>query len=171
MIHFTIQLRNKFSGKYKSEKLTEAIWDISKKLGPIFKLKLGGMQILITIDADQTKSMYRNEGKLPNRPSFPALIDCRKKMFKSVGVVPGNGNEWYHFRGGVNPLLKTSLVSNYTDKHTVVAKDFIKYINKHKQNETDLLQDIFTHLLKYSIEGNVLKKLKLVGNYYYRSKF
>lgn len=138
-------------GKYKSEKLTEAIHDISKTLGPIFKLNLGGMDILITINANHTEAMYRNEGRYPKRPAFPALLHYRKKTFNSAGVVPGNGEEWHHFRKGVNPLLKTQLVSCYADQHESIAKDFVKYINRTKHK--DLLEDIFTHLLKYSIEG------------------
>lgn len=111
------------------------------------------MEILITTNADDTEVMFRNEGKLPNRPAFPALLHYRKKAFNSVGVVPGNGKEWYHFRKGVNPLLKTSLVTTYTKRHTTIAQDFVSYIKQKKNNE-DLMEDMFTHLLKYSIEGN-----------------
>lgn len=127
--------------------------DISKRIGPIFRLNLGGMDILVTINPNDAEIMFRNEGKQPVRPAFPALLHYRKKAFNSVGVVPGNGNEWYHFRKGVNPLLKTHLISTYAKKHLEVAKDFVQYVTD-KRNKTCVLEDIFTHLLRYSIEGS-----------------
>lgn len=129
--------------------------DISKTLGPIFRLKLAGMELLVTTNADDAEIMFRNEGKLPNRVSFPALVHYRKKMFNSVGVTPGNGYEWYHFRKGVNPLLKTNLIKTYAEGHKKIAADFVDYI-KRMRNSNNLMEDMFTHLLKYSIQGNVI---------------
>ncbi|KAK9718153.1 Cytochrome P450 [Popillia japonica] len=138
--------------KYQLERLTEAVEDISAKLGPIFKLKLGGANIIITTDADYTEALVRHEGKYPIRPTFPALLHYRRLNYGSVGVVPGNGEEWYKYRQGVLPLLKTNLVRSYISKHEKIADNFVRYIDENR-NECLILEDIFTHLLKYTIEA------------------
>lgn len=139
-------------GKYKSDRLTEAIQDISKELGPIFKLNFSGTQLVITTDADYTETMFRNEGIRPIRPPFPALYHQRKKCFNSVGVVPGNGDEWHKLRSGVNPLLKTTLVNAYKEQQLDVADSFVKYISE-KRDKDNTLTDLFEHLLKFTIEA------------------
>lgn len=141
-----------FPGKYKVDRLTEAVLDISKTLGPIFKLNLSGKDMVITIDADDAKTLYLNEGKYPVRPPFPALEHYRKKRFNSIGVVPGNGEEWYKFRSGVTPLLKNNLVQSYAKEHEAVADTFVEYIRV-KRNNNYILEDLFLHLLKFAIEG------------------
>ncbi|KAJ8924762.1 hypothetical protein NQ315_000915 [Exocentrus adspersus] len=139
-------------GKYKVDRLTEAIQDISKQLGPIFKLNLGGRDIVITTNADHTETLFRNEGLRPNRPPFPALYHYRNQAFNSVGVVPGNGEEWYRFRSGVTPLLKTSLLQSYVEEQEDVSDSFVAYIKKHL-NQKSVLNDVVEHLLKFAIEA------------------
>lgn len=116
---------------------------------------------MITTEPDDAKEMFRYEGKLPNRPAFPALLHYRWNTFKSIGVVPGNGEEWYKFRGGINPLLKPNLVALYTKKHIEIADDFVKYIQNMKNNK-EILEDLFSHLLKYTIEGKIMRDRKVI---------
>lgn len=139
-------------GKYRLEKLTEAVEDISKSLGPIFKLNLGGTEIVVTTDAQHTEQLFRNEGVHPCRPPFPALLHYRSRTFGSVGVVPGNGEEWYHFREGVNPLLKKTLLQRYIPQQTEIAKEFVQYIARNT-NQNGVMEDLFQHLFRYSIEA------------------
>ncbi|KAK4877717.1 hypothetical protein RN001_010223 [Aquatica leii] len=139
-------------GKYNTERLTEAVLDISKSLGSIFRLKLGGINIVMTTNADDTETLFRNEGRMPIRPPFPALIHYRKKTFNSVGVVPGNGEEWYKFRTGATPLLKPDLVKAYEERHETIGDAFIKYINENLDKNL-ILHDLFNHLLKFTIEA------------------
>jgi hypothetical protein len=55
----------------------------------VFKLRLSGADSVVTVDADDTRTMFRYEGRHPFRPSFPAVQHYRQKRFGSVGVVPG----------------------------------------------------------------------------------
>ncbi|CAH0546821.1 unnamed protein product [Brassicogethes aeneus] len=139
------------NGPYKFERLTEAVLDISKTLGPIFKLNLG-ITLLITTNANDTKTLFRNEGVQPIRPPFPALYHYRKKEFNSTGVVPGNGDEWYKFRTGVTPLLRNPVVAHYLNKHEIVAKDFLSYLES-KSNENNVVNDLYELLQRYTIEA------------------
>lgn len=140
------------TGKYKVDRLTEAVLDISKTLGKIFKLNFNGKDMVITIDADDAKTLFLNEGKYPVRPPFPALVHYRRKRFNSIGVVPGNGEDWYKLRSGVTPLLKSSLVQGYSKEHKDVADTFVEYIGINR-NDNYILEDLFQHLLKFTIEG------------------
>ncbi|XP_028147894.2 probable cytochrome P450 12a5, mitochondrial isoform X2 [Diabrotica virgifera virgifera] len=139
-------------GKYKSERLTEAVEDIKKQLGPIFRLNLGGTNIVITTNADDAETMFRNEGIRPGRPPFLALHHYRKKRFNSVGVVPGNGEEWYKFRGGVNPLLKVNLIDSFKKEQQDIAEKFVIYIRK-EMDQDKVVYNILEHLLKFAIEA------------------
>ncbi|KAF5282396.1 hypothetical protein FQA39_LY17593 [Lamprigera yunnana] len=139
-------------GKYKTERLTEAIIDISKTLGPIFRLKLGGINIVMSTDAEVTETLFRNEGKMPVRPPFPALIHYRQKTFNSVGIVPGNGKEWYKFRTGATVLLKQNTVKAYIKNQEIISEAFVKYIQKNL-DQNFVLNDLFSHLLKFTIEA------------------
>ncbi|XP_054289462.1 probable cytochrome P450 49a1 [Macrosteles quadrilineatus] len=139
-------------GPYKVEKMTEAMADLSSKLGPVFKLYLNGEHIVITKDADDTKVMYQHEGTRPHRPPFPALYHFRKHKFNSVGIVPGNGEEWYHFRRAMNILLNTSMLQTYKDKQQMIANRFTDYIDRHKDENGNLF-DLYPHLTKFSIES------------------
>lgn len=139
-------------GKYKPERLTEAVVDLSKQLGPIFKLNLNNEDILITTDADDTQTMFRHEGRKPYRPPFPALYHYRKNAFGSVGIVPGNGDEWYYFRKALAPLLNMAIVQSYTARHNYVAECFVEYIRKHR-NSKNVVTDMYTHLSKFTIDA------------------
>lgn len=141
-----------FPGKYSAEKLTEAVADISSLLGGIFRLRLGGSDIVFTTDADYTEKLIRNEGVRPNRPTFPALYKFRKETFDSVGVVPGNGEEWYKLRSSVLPLLKPPLLEKYKSRQKVVADSFVTYIQQNRDSN-NYLNDVWNHLIKFAIES------------------
>ena len=82
--------------------------DLSKKLGPVFKLQLGGTDVIVTVDADDTRPLFRHEGRFPHRPPFPALHHYRQQKFGSIGIVPGNGEECYKFRAATSIYLRSS---------------------------------------------------------------
>jgi hypothetical protein len=62
--------------------------DLSRQLGPVFKLRLNGADFIVTVDADDIRTMFHHEGRYPFRPPFPAVQHYRQKTFGSVGMVP-----------------------------------------------------------------------------------
>ncbi|XP_039285811.1 probable cytochrome P450 49a1 isoform X1 [Nilaparvata lugens] len=140
------------NGKYKLDRLGDAILDLSESLGNIFKLNLNGSDLVVSLNPDDARSMYAAEGKLPFRPSFPALAHYRKKTFGSIGVVPGNGEEWLHYRKAVLPLLKGNIVAAYADDHKMISSRFVNYIRRNRGSNKEL-KDVFNHLLKFAIEA------------------
>ncbi|PSN54195.1 hypothetical protein C0J52_03559 [Blattella germanica] len=123
------------------------------RLGPVFKLRLNGTELVITVDADDTRTLFRHEGRLPHRPPFPALLYYRQHKFGSIGIVPGNGGDWYKFRAAILPLLRKQVVEAYADRQRKVAETFVEYIQlKIEKNPTGKITDIFQDLLKFTIE-------------------
>lgn len=129
---------------------------MSRTLGPRFSLKLGGIDMFITTDSEDARILFRHEGKIPKRPTFEALIHYRKRKFNSVGVVPANGGEWLKFRNGVTPLLKLNINLSYRERQRSIAESFVGYIGS-SRDEYNIVEDLYEHLMKYSIEGNIKK--------------
>jgi hypothetical protein len=78
------------SGPYKFEEFPEAATELSKIYGPVFRLKLGpSVHMVVTVDADDARTIFQSEGKQPFRPPFPVLAHYRQKTFGSAGIVPG----------------------------------------------------------------------------------
>lgn len=135
--------------------------DISKQLGAIFKLNLAGNRMIVTINADDAKTLILNEGKYPFRPTFPALVHYRERRFNSVGITPGNGEEWYKFRSGVTSLLNPSVFAKYQKRHSEIAIDFVGYIKKVRNEKNFVVEDIYRHVLKFAVEGTTTTKILL----------
>lgn len=132
--------------------------DISKELGAIFKLNLAGNRQIVTINADDAKTLILNEGKYPYRPTFPALVHYRTRRFNTIGITPGNGVEWYKFRSGVTSLLNPSVFAKYQKRHSEIAVDFVDYIKTIRNEKNFLVEDIYRHVLKFAVEGNTTTK-------------
>lgn len=144
---------NLFLGPYNVERLSEAMLDISKQLGPIFRLNLSGSTMVVSLNADDAKTLFLSEGKFPTRTSFDALIHYRRNRFNSIGVVPSEGEEWYKFRGAITPLLNTKLIRSYSKRHEDVANRYVQYIRTIR-NGNNYVEDLYQHLLRYAVEGD-----------------
>ena len=46
-----------------------------------------------------------------------------------------------------------TVVQSYAGRHTDTAECFVEYIKKHR-NTKNVLTDIYTHLSKFTIDGN-----------------
>lgn len=123
--------------------------------------------MVVTINADDAKTLFLNEGKHPIRPTFPALVHYRRRRFNSVGVTPGNGEEWHKFRSGVLPLLKASVVEKYKARHEDVSRTFVEHIKDARNNENLIVEDIYQHILKFAIEGMCVIFFFVVQRWYW----
>ncbi|XP_025425319.1 probable cytochrome P450 49a1 [Sipha flava] len=139
-------------GPYDSLRLTEAIGDIERSLGPVFRLTLGSKTMVIVTRVEDAKIMFANEGKHPARPVFPALNLLREKPFGTGGIVSENGTEWYRLRKAIAPLMKKNIYESYIPQHKEAAMDFIEYI-KSNRDKQGCLKDIFYHLTKFSVDA------------------
>ena len=65
-----------------------------------------------------------------------------------------NGEEWYKFRAAILPLLKKPVVQAYAHQQIKVAGTFVDYIQSNlEEGSSGYINDIFQHLLKFTIEG------------------
>lgn len=143
-----------FVGRYRCDRLTEAVRDLSARLGPIFRLRLGAQDVVVTTDAEDARTMYATEGRLPRRPTFPALLRYRLARYGTVGIVPSDGPEWHQYRAVANRLLAPDLVRAYQLQHQDIARAFVRHVRMSRSTE-GVLQDVYTHLLQFTIEGNM----------------
>lgn len=67
--------------------MTEAMGDLERTLGPVFRLALGGHTMVIVTGVEDARTMFANEGKHPARPIFPALNLLRGRIYGSGGLV------------------------------------------------------------------------------------
>lgn len=67
--------------------MTEAMGDLERTLGPVFRLTLLGETMVVTTRPEDAKTMFANEGVHPVRVDFPALRLVRQRPFGSGGVV------------------------------------------------------------------------------------
>lgn len=67
--------------------MTEAMADMERRLGPVFRLVLGGQTMAVVTRAEDAKTMFAAEGRYPSRPTFPALNLLRRKSFGTGGVI------------------------------------------------------------------------------------
>lgn len=63
-----------------------------------------------------------------------------------------NGTEWYRLRKAVAPLMAKNVYESFIPQHKEIAVDFIKYIRLNR-NENGCLDNIFSHMTKFSVEG------------------
>lgn len=91
-------------------RLTEAMGEIERKLGPVFLLVLGGQTMVVTTRTEDAKTMYANEGKHPARPVFPVLSLLRQKLFGTGGLVSELGYAVFNINHSNTPKLNARFV-------------------------------------------------------------
>lgn len=62
--------------------------DLHRQYGEIVKLKMGNTPSVLLFNPNDIKTMFDHEGKYPQRPTFDALKDYRKRKYQTVGIVP-----------------------------------------------------------------------------------
>ena len=74
--------------------------------------------------------MFRNEGKLPERPGFETLKHYRKKrkeQFTSSASLVAQGDDWWKIRSKAQqPFLKTKNVEHYVPVLGDIGDEFIE---------------------------------------------
>ncbi|XP_046461154.1 probable cytochrome P450 49a1 [Daphnia pulex] len=139
-------------GPYNVSRLLDGFTDLQKQYGDIIKLNMGNKISLLIFNPDDIRSMFQHEGKYPQRPTFEALKDYRKKKYQCVGVVPDNGKEWYRLRQNVQTLLKLKTVHSYWNRQQTVAQEFSAGLLS-KMNSDGIVKDFIQHAFQYSLEA------------------
>ncbi|EDV24791.1 uncharacterized protein TRIADDRAFT_25545 [Trichoplax adhaerens] len=126
-----------------------------QKYGPIFRDKIVNMKLLFVTTPEDFATVFKAEGKYPDRgPTMPWIV-YREQRKKAKGVLIGKGEEWRKSRSVMDKkLLKMKDVSAYSGRMNEVISDLISHI-KRKQIEDNLngeLSNLQNAIYKWSFE-------------------
>lgn len=139
-------------GPYSVKDLMKAFTSLHQQYGDIVSLKMGAQNMILVFTPDSVQTIFQHEGKFPERPTFEALKKIRKQEYGAVGLVPGDGEEWYRWRQNVASLLKLKTVHSYWSKQQVVAKDFANSLVS-KTNPDGIIENFLPHSFLYALEA------------------
>ncbi|XP_059176952.1 probable cytochrome P450 12a5, mitochondrial [Physella acuta] len=137
-------------GKYTPYTTHKLIDSLHEKYGPVVRVQLGRKCVLLE-DIKDIETVFRNEGKYPNRPG----IDISKVVFErngfKLGLAQIQGEEWHALRTPVNKrLMKADSAYHYLVPQNAVADDFVNILAT-KKLTPDEMKDLFFRFASESI--------------------
>ncbi|XP_059155794.1 cytochrome P450 10-like [Physella acuta] len=136
--------------KYTPEtlhKLNDSLFD---KYGPVVRVRLGEDMVMIC-DPRDIDTIYRHEGKYPNRPPLDITIEIFEKNGYKKGLADLQGKEWHALRTPVNKkLMKADSAYHYLVPQNAVADDFVNILATQKLTPEEM-KDLFFRFATESI--------------------
>ncbi|XP_059155795.1 cytochrome P450 10-like [Physella acuta] len=128
--------------KYTPEtlhKLNDSLFD---KYGPVVRVRLGEDMVMIC-DLKDIDTIYRHEGKYPNRPTMDVTGEIFAKNGFKKGLAELQGKEWHALRTPVNKrLMKADSAYHYLVPQNAVADDFVNILATQKLTPEEM-KDLF----------------------------
>lgn len=145
-------------GEYDIEKTPENGEANLRKFGPLVRENLfGSFSILHVFDPIDMESIFRNEGKYPNRRSHRALLKYRHdrpELYSSGGLFPENGEAWYRLRKLIQTiLLNQSQINQFIPAIDSIADQMVSNICQLRESNRSI-DDLMPHLYKWALETN-----------------
>ncbi|XP_013069426.2 probable cytochrome P450 12a5, mitochondrial [Biomphalaria glabrata] len=143
--------------KFTTETIHEYLDQLHDKYGPVVKLQLGS-QVVVISDPKDIETVYRNEGRYPQRPG-PSILDAynkRNNIQDNIGQLQGEA--WHALRTPVNKrLMKADSATHYLEQQNKVTDDFVHILGT--QNFTpETSQDLFFRYASESIAVVIFNK-------------
>ncbi|XP_059155786.1 cytochrome P450 10-like [Physella acuta] len=108
-----------------SHKLVDSLFD---KYGPVVKVQLGRKLVMVS-DPKDIETVFRNEGKYPNRPPVELVEVYQKRRGITKTLTVEQGENWYRLRSAVNKrLMRADSATHYLQQQNHVTDDFIKIL-------------------------------------------
>ncbi|XP_020300797.1 probable cytochrome P450 49a1 [Pseudomyrmex gracilis] len=143
----------------------QAIDKLSKRLharyGDIVKIEglLGRPDMVFVYDADEIERIFRQEERMPHRPSMPSLDYykhvLRREFFRdNPGVIAVHGESWYNFRSKVQQvMLQPRVARMYTGAIEEASVAFLRRIAKIQNQKNEVPDDFLNEMHKWSLES------------------
>ncbi|KAH9509806.1 hypothetical protein Btru_045256 [Bulinus truncatus] len=107
--------------------------------GPIVKVQLFSPHVLIS-DPKDFETVFRNEGRSPQRPKFTIVDAFSKRQNLQEPLVNLQGDEWYNLRDAANKrLMKVNSALHYLQQQNEVADDFVKILSTQDVKSDEIL--------------------------------
>ncbi|KAG8236837.1 hypothetical protein J437_LFUL017121 [Ladona fulva] len=151
-------------GKYQITKYHEALKDLHRKYGPVFRQNWAGQEVIHVFDLEDVKTVLHGAGKTPVVPPIQEGSRIyRLKKNHSVGLGNLNGDEWYEMRSAVQQImLKPKEVQHYLPKADGISKHFVERMLKQRTAEGHM-NDFHNLTSKWFLEnaGEILFERRL----------
>ncbi|XP_053995884.1 probable cytochrome P450 49a1 isoform X2 [Hylaeus anthracinus] len=143
----------------------QAVDQVSKRLyeeyGDIVKMEglLGRPDMVFIYDANEIERIFRQEERMPYRPSMPSLNYykhvLRKEFFReNAGVIAVHGEEWYNFRSKVQQvMLQPRTARMYISAIEEASLAFLQRITKIRDANDEVPDDFLNEIHKWSLES------------------
>ncbi|XP_066264146.1 cytochrome P450 10-like [Branchiostoma lanceolatum] len=100
-----------------------------KTYGKIYREKIGPQEMVFVCDPKDIETVFRSDGRHPERPIPQAIATYRRLRKKPLGVALLNGEEWFRVRSSVNKdMMRPKAVGAYAGLQDEVSRELIGLI-------------------------------------------
>ena len=145
--------------KETQERMHLAFNDMRKECGDIFRLNIPGEKhgLVICFDAEDVKTLYANDGRVPQIPGFDMFEFIRKNAMKdryiSAGLI-NNTEDWYTVRHQVQQdMMRPKSALYYIDDLDDIAGDLADRISTEKSLNDGSVEDMYPILQAFALEA------------------
>ncbi|XP_076646794.1 putative cytochrome P450 301a1, mitochondrial [Halictus rubicundus] len=143
----------------------QAVDKVSRRLyeeyGEIVKMEglLGRPDMVFIYDANEIERIFRQEERMPYRPSMPSLNYykhvLRKDFFRdNAGVIAVHGEDWYNFRSKVQQvMLQPRTARMYISSIEEASLAFLQRISAIRDANDEVPDDFLNEIHKWSLES------------------
>lgn len=128
-----------------------------EKYGLIYREKLfpGLPEQVIVFDPEDVKTVFRADGKWPNRPEGGEIFrKLRQESFESMGVLFGQGEQWHRNRQPMSKFIMVPRkVGEYHEDFNRITQDLMKLIEQKKDPQTQVVSDVNKLHFRWSFES------------------
>ncbi|KOX77763.1 putative cytochrome P450 49a1 [Melipona quadrifasciata] len=150
-----------FIGDFKIQAVDQVSMRLYKEFGDIVKIEslLGRPDMVFIYDANEIERIFRQEEKMPYRPSMPSLNYykhvLRKEFFRdNAGVIAVHGESWYNFRSKVQQvMLQPRTAKMYISAIEEASLAFLQRIKKIRDEDDEVPDDFLNEIHKWSLES------------------
>nr|XP_003703365.1 PREDICTED: probable cytochrome P450 49a1 [Megachile rotundata] len=150
-----------FIGDFKIQAVDQVSKRLYEEYGDIVKIEglLGRPDMVFIYDANEIERIFRQEEKMPYRPSMPSLNYYKhvlKKEFfnENAGVIAVHGESWYNFRSKVQKvMLQPQTARMYINSIEEASTAFLRRIRKIRDENDEVPDDFLNEVHKWSLES------------------
>ncbi|XP_077529724.1 putative cytochrome P450 301a1, mitochondrial isoform X2 [Haemaphysalis longicornis] len=147
-----------------SGNLHKAEWEMYRRYGPIVAEENPGRQTVVHLfSADDFRTLYQYEGKVPHRSGLRPLKAYHKakpECFPNAGILNVQGEEWRHVRGAVqSSTIRPKTVRSYASILNKTSDDTLKMIAAHR-DENGEVKDCNEIMQRWSLESAISVALR-----------
>nr|XP_031846911.1 probable cytochrome P450 301a1, mitochondrial [Nomia melanderi] len=150
-----------FIGDFKIQSIDQVSKRLHEEYGDIVKMGglLGRPDMVFIYDANEIERIFRQEERMPYRPSMPSLNYykhvLRKDFFRgNAGVIAVHGEDWYNFRSKVQQvMLQPRTARMYISSIEEASLAFLQRIAAIRDEHGEVPDDFLNEVHKWSLES------------------